>query len=160
MNRRSLNRELKARSVPRAFPDGTAYDAVDIRTVEVLSGFFGISGREVEIAALEREIIPERYARNFKTFCFEDQAALLKAKVTVIGLGGLGGGVTEILARDGFGRLILIDGDHFEESNLNRQFLSTRDLLDTPKAAAAAQRVKRVNPSVEVAAHTDRKSVV
>jgi len=154
MTGRDLGRELKARATPRAFPDGTLYTAVDGRTVEILSGFFGVSGRQVEIAALEQEIIPERYARNFKTFGFEDQAALLRAKVTVIGLGGLGGGVTEILARDGVGRLTLIDGDRFEESNLNRQFLSTRDLLDTPKAAAAAERVDRVNPSVEVSAHT------
>lgn len=148
-----LNRELEGRAVPRTFPDGAPYTAIDVRTVEILSGFFGVSGREVEIAALEKEIIPERYARNFKTFRFEDQAALLRAKVTVIGLGGLGGGVTEILARDGVGRLNLIDGDCFEDSNLNRQFLSTRDLLDTPKAHAAAHRVARVNPSVEVAVH-------
>lgn len=153
MNRHELNRELEDRAVPRAFPDGTRYAGVDIRTVEVLSGFFGISGREVEIAALKKEIIPERYVRNFKTFSFEDQTALLKAKVTVVGLGGLGGGVTEILARDGIGRLTLVDGDRFEESNLNRQFLSTRDLLDTPKAEAAAHRVARVNPSVGIAAH-------
>ncbi|MFW6331663.1 MAG: HesA/MoeB/ThiF family protein [Thermodesulfobacteriota bacterium] len=154
MTGRDLNRELEAWAVPRAFPDAAPYSAVDVRTVEVLSGFFGVSGREVEIAALEKEIIPERYVRNFKTFGFEDQVALLRAKVTVIGLGGLGGGVTEILARDGIGRLTLVDGDRFEESNLNRQFLSTRDLLDTPKATAAAHRVARVNPSVEVSAHT------
>ncbi len=153
MNRHELNRELEDRALPRTFPDGTTYAAADIRTVEVLSGFFGISGREVEIAALEKEIIPERYARNFKTFSFKDQTALLKAKVTVVGLGGLGGGVTEILARDGIGRLTLVDGDRFEESNLNRQFLSTRDLLDTLKAEAAAHRVARVNPSVGVTAH-------
>jgi molybdopterin-synthase adenylyltransferase len=78
---------------------------------------------------------------------------LLRARVSIVGLGGLGGGVTEILARIGIGRLNLIDGDDFEDSNLNRQFLSTCDLLATPKAQAAVQRVHQINPSVEVLHH-------
>ena len=62
-------------------------------------------------------------------YSLEDQAALLRASVSIVGLGGLGGGVTEILARIGIGTLHLIDGDHFEDSNLNRQFLSKLNLL-------------------------------
>ncbi|MGA7144317.1 MAG: ThiF family adenylyltransferase, partial [Desulfobacterales bacterium] len=49
---------------------------------------------------------------------------LLRSRVTIVGLGGLGGAVIEILARVGIGALRLIDGDVFEDSNLNRQFLS------------------------------------
>jgi molybdopterin/thiamine biosynthesis adenylyltransferase len=70
----------------------------------------------------------------------------------VVGLGGLGGAVTEVLARIGVGRLVLIDGDRFEESNLNRQLLSTIDRVGLPKADAARQRVAEVNPSVETTA--------
>ena len=55
-----------------------------------------------------------------KSYTIEDQAALLKSTVRVLGLGGLGGGVTEILARSGVGTLKLVDGDSFEDSNLNR----------------------------------------
>jgi molybdopterin/thiamine biosynthesis adenylyltransferase len=88
-----------------------------------------------------------------KTFSPEDQARLLGATVAVVGLGGLGGTVTEILARDGIGSLRLIDGDRFDESNLNRQLYSTVENLGAPKAEAARLRIARVNPSVDVSAH-------
>ena len=74
----------------------------------------------------------------------------MKSTVSVVGLGGLGGGVTEILARSGVGTLRLIDGDRFEDHNLNRQFLSRQSLMRTPKAEAAVQRVRDINSSVEV----------
>jgi molybdopterin-synthase adenylyltransferase len=73
---------------------------------------------------LKTDIIPERYVRNFNAFSPKDQIKLLRSTVAVVGLGGLGGGVTEILARIGIGTLILIDGDVFEDTNLNRQMLS------------------------------------
>jgi molybdopterin/thiamine biosynthesis adenylyltransferase len=61
----------------------------------------------------------------------------------------LGGTVTEILARMGVGRLTLIDGDRFEDSNLNRQLLSSPANLGLPKTEAAAQRVGLINPAVD-----------
>ena len=95
---------------------------------------FGIPGRDVEIAALERDIVPERYIRNMKSFSCQDQIRLLKARVFVAGAGGLGGAVVEILAREGIGHLTIADGDRFEESNFNRQFLCTRKSLGWFKA--------------------------
>jgi molybdopterin/thiamine biosynthesis adenylyltransferase len=73
----------------------------------------------------------------------------------VVGLGGLGGTVAEVLARMGVGRLTLVDGDRFEESNLNRQLLSTVDGLGQLKSEAAQARVGRINPSVDVNALTE-----
>jgi len=70
-----------------------------------------------------------------------------------VGLGGLGGYVTEALARAGMGRLILIDGDVFEEHNLNRQLLSGEAKLGTHKVEAARQRVAEINGAVEVTGH-------
>ncbi len=102
----------------------------------------------MKLVALQNDIVPEHYARNLRFFSVEDQIALLNSQVGVVGLGGLGGAVTEILARIGFGRLVLLDGDMFEESNLNRQFLSKTDLLGSSKANAAKQRVAEVNPSI------------
>jgi molybdopterin/thiamine biosynthesis adenylyltransferase len=61
--------------------------------------------------------------------------------------------VVEILARMGVGRLTLIDGDRFEDSNLNRQLLSSPANLGLPKADAAARRVGQINPSVEASVH-------
>ncbi|MBW1748064.1 MAG: HesA/MoeB/ThiF family protein [Deltaproteobacteria bacterium] len=95
-------------------------------------------------------MVPERYARNMKTFSPEDQASLLKSQVSIVGLGGLGGTVSEILARTGIGTLNLIDGDRFEASNLNRQFLSTYETMGQYKTEAAVKRIKEINASITV----------
>ncbi|OGR28495.1 MAG: hypothetical protein A2277_07500 [Desulfobacterales bacterium RIFOXYA12_FULL_46_15] len=92
----------------------------------------------------------ERYDRNFNTFSHENQQKLEASTVVVIGLGGLGGSVCEMLARVGIGKLILVDGDVFEVSNLNRQILSEERLIGVPKAEAAKDRVRAVNSGVEV----------
>jgi molybdopterin/thiamine biosynthesis adenylyltransferase len=113
----------------------------------------GVPGRDVEIAALEAGVVPERYARNMKTYSLADQAALLRSRICVVGLGGLGGTVVEILGRLGVGTLRLIDGDTFQESNLNRQFLSQGKGLGKEKARAAERRVAAINASVVVNAH-------
>jgi molybdopterin-synthase adenylyltransferase len=97
-------------------------------------------------------IEPERYARNFETLTRAQQAKLASARVAVLGLGGLGGGVSEMLARTGVGHLTLIDGDVFEPSNLNRQLFCTEDLLGTAKALAAEKRIRAVNSTVQVTA--------
>ena len=145
-----LDHEIKRYVTEELFPDSDTYYSLSVENVIRLSHQFKVSGKEIEIAALEADIIPERYARNMKAYTLEDQAALLRSTVSVVGLGGLGGGVTEILARSGVGTLYLIDGDTFEDNNLNRQFLSRQPLLSTSKAEAAIQRVKEINSSIEV----------
>ncbi|MCJ7829948.1 MAG: HesA/MoeB/ThiF family protein, partial [Desulfobacterales bacterium] len=126
-----------------------------VEEVADLAARWEVSGREVEIAALENDIVPERYVRNMRRFTPADQLKLLAAHAVVVGLGGLGGGVVEILARIGVGSLTLIDGDTFEGSNLNRQFLSTPALLNTSKAEAAARRVASINASLRVEARAE-----
>ncbi|MFH1152321.1 MAG: HesA/MoeB/ThiF family protein [Pseudomonadota bacterium] len=92
----------------------------------------------------------QRYSRNFSALSQKDQGRLKTSRVCIVGLGGLGGGVTEMLARIGVGSLVLVDGDVFEPSNLNRQILCTEKLLGVPKASAAEDRVKAINPTIEV----------
>jgi molybdopterin-synthase adenylyltransferase len=133
----------------RAFPDKTPYKSLSVHRILELSRSVQASVREIEIAALENGIVPERYARNMRTFSLADQVSLLKAHAGVVGLGGLGGTVTEILARMGVGRLTLIDGDRFEDSNLNRQLLSSMATLGLSKTEAAQRRVDQINPSVD-----------
>jgi molybdopterin/thiamine biosynthesis adenylyltransferase len=145
--------ELEALAQAAAFPDQTPYRRLSVRQVQELAQRAGTTGREIELAALENGFVPERYARNMRTFSLADQATLLKSHVGVVGLGGLGGTVTEILTRLGVGRLTLIDGDRFEDSNLNRQLLSAPANLARPKAEAARQRVDQINPSIDVAVH-------
>lgn len=80
------------------------------------------------------------------------QARLGAAKVVIIGCGALGGVQAETLARAGVGRLVLIDRDFVEESNLQRQILyEESDAAERlPKAVAAARRIARVNSRVRV----------
>jgi molybdopterin/thiamine biosynthesis adenylyltransferase len=103
----------------------------------------------VELAALEMGIAPERYLRNITAYSFAEQARLLRSRVAVVGLGGLGGHVLEILARAGVGHICAADGDEFLPSNLNRQLLCTGRSINGYKAAAAAARVKILNPAVD-----------
>jgi molybdopterin/thiamine biosynthesis adenylyltransferase len=98
--------------------------------------------------------LPARYARNRETLSVHDQKTLQSSHVCIVGLGGLGGAVIEILARLGIGTLTLIDGDVFEESNLNRQLLSTMQNLGTSKAEAAAGRIQQINPLVKTIVHS------
>ena len=93
---------------------------------------------------------PHRYDRNFESLSRADQDALAQARVCVVGAGGLGGAVAEMLARAGVGYLRIVDSDTFEQSNLNRQLLATEDNLGEPKAQAAAARVAQVNSSATV----------
>jgi molybdopterin/thiamine biosynthesis adenylyltransferase len=138
----------------KAFPDKTPYKSLSVKHVLDLSRRSGETSREIEISALENSMVPERYARNMRTFSFGDQATLLKAHAGVVGLGGLGGIVTEILTRMGVGRLTLIDGDRFEDSNLNRQLFSSTANLGRTKAEVGRQRVGEINPSIDVTTHS------
>jgi molybdopterin/thiamine biosynthesis adenylyltransferase len=93
---------------------------------------------------------PKQYQRNHEAISREDQAKLAEKWVLIAGCGGLGGYVIENLGRVGVGHLRLVDGDCFEESNLNRQLLSSHMNLGRPKVLAAKQRMQAVNPNVEV----------
>ena len=90
----------------------------------------------------------ERYACNRNSLTEQDQEKLADRRVLVVGCGGLGGYVTELLARVGVGRLTIVDGDVFEESNLNRQLFCTTETIGKSKAAAAKERIFAVNPLV------------
>jgi molybdopterin/thiamine biosynthesis adenylyltransferase len=148
-----LRSDIDRLATEKTAPDGTIFRSIAARQVESLAAASGVRGWSVELCALENGIIPERYSRNMKSFSISDQIRLLKSRVAIVGLGGLGGAVTEILARAGVGRLELIDGDHFDESNLNRQLLSQTSRLGTSKALAAKDRTLAINPSVEARSH-------
>lgn len=148
--RTQIIEKLKAISRPKKYPDDTDYTSISPEDVSRVATSFNVDSRKIEIIALGEGIVPERYARNMKTFSPEDQASLLKSQVSIVGLGGLGGTVLEILARTGIGTLNLIDGDRFEASNLNRQFFSTHKTMGTFKTEAAVERIKTINPSITV----------
>lgn len=68
----------------------------------------------------------------------------------MFGVGGVGGYALEALARAGVGRLAAVDGDAFEESNLNRQLLCTTATVGLRKAEVAAERVTLIDPAIDV----------
>lgn len=136
----------------RTRPDKSSYEAISFSDACEIATKTGMSLRTIECAALEAGIVPERYSRNQKSLSNADQLRLLNSRVAIIGLGGLGGTVTEILARIGIGQLTLVDGDCFDESNLNRQLLSKPANVGESKCEAAKLRVEEINPAIEVQA--------
>lgn len=97
-----------------------------------------------------------RYDRNFNLVTPEEFAAIRDKRIAIIGLGGLGGNVLEMLSRFGFRNLLAIDSDVFEDSNLNRQILSTEAAIGRSKAQVAQERVHAVNSEVRLEAHHAR----
>lgn len=91
----------------------------------------------------------KRYQRNQRTISLADQEKLFDSTAAVIGCGGLGGYIAEELARLGVGHLILLDGDRFDITNLNRQILATENNLGQWKVEAACERLHAVNSSVK-----------
>jgi molybdopterin/thiamine biosynthesis adenylyltransferase len=124
--------------------------------LETVARRWGTSPREVTRLALGAGLVPLRYLRNLGAVGAAGQMRLLGAWAAVIGLGGAGGLVAEILARAGVGALVLVDGDAFEESNLNRQILASRASLGLSKAEVARERLREVNPHVQVVACCQR----
>lgn len=92
----------------------------------------------------------KRYLRNMNMLSPEENASLSKFKVCIVGCGGLGGYIIEMLARIGIGHLTVVDYDVFDETNLNRQLLSDIDSIGKPKALAAKDRINKINPLVKV----------
>ena len=91
-----------------------------------------------------------RYQRNIPSLTEAESDLLRRKKVAVIGCGGLGGYIIEQLARLGIGTIRIVDGDVFEESNLNRQLYSDVTVLGKPKTEVSRARIAAVNPDVKV----------
>ena len=94
-----------------------------------------------------------RYERNVPSLTETECALLRGKKVAVIGCGGLGGYIIEQLARLGIGAIRVVDGDVFDESNLNRQLLSDVTRLGQRKTDVAKSRIALINPDVVVDAY-------
>lgn len=80
----------------------------------------------------------------------EGQRRLASSTAVIVGCGALGCASSDLLARAGVGRLILIDRDLVEPTNLQRQTLYAEADLDWPKAEAAARRLRAVNSDIAV----------
>lgn len=77
---------------------------------------------------------------------------LQKATVMIVGCGAVGSFAVEALARAGVGKLIIIDSDVIEESNINRQIFATDTTIEMPKVDVARARIHDINPDILVTA--------
>lgn len=93
-----------------------------------------------------------RYARQMALpeVGFEGQERLKRARVLVIGAGGLGSPVASYLAASGVGTLGIVDCDAVDLSNLHRQLLYVTSDIGSRKVASAATRLRALNPNAEV----------
>ncbi len=100
----------------------------------------------------------DRYARHIilKEVGGVGQQRLLRAKVLVIGAGGLGSALILYLAAAGIGTIGVVDDDKISLSNLQRQVLHRTGDIGRAKTASAAAAVSALNPDVKVVAHEKR----
>lgn len=107
--------------------------------------------------ALTNEQI-ERYSRQIilPNVGGKGQDKIMKAKVLIIGTGGLGAPCSFYLAAAGVGKIGLVDSDKVELNNLQRQIAHTTDSVGVPKTESAKMRLTALNPEVEVITHSLR----
>ncbi|MEO5627126.1 MAG: molybdopterin-synthase adenylyltransferase MoeB [Dokdonella sp.] len=129
------------------------------RSVSVMGGFarWKAEGLAVELGALDADSA-ERYARHLVLpgVGVAGQNRLAAARVVVVGAGGLGSPAALYLAAAGVGSLTIIDDDHVERSNLQRQIIHTDARVGTPKTESARIALAALNPSVHVDIVTER----
>ncbi|MDO5687056.1 MAG: HesA/MoeB/ThiF family protein [Neisseria sp.] len=99
-----------------------------------------------------------RYSRHIllDEIGIEGQTALLQARVLVIGCGGLGAAALSYLTAAGVGHLVLVDDDHVDLSNVQRQILYRESDVGALKAQVAAQRLTAQNPHIHIETVTER----
>lgn len=94
----------------------------------------------------------ERYSRNVRLFGEDGQKKIEDCSVAVFGVGGVGSYAAEALARAGVGKMLFVDGDCVEESNINRQLVADYETLGKSKAVVMAERARKVNPDCDALA--------
>jgi tRNA A37 threonylcarbamoyladenosine dehydratase len=98
-----------------------------------------------EVADLQR-----RFGGLERLYGVDGAAAIRRAHVAVVGIGGVGSWAAEALARSGVGALTLVDLDHVAESNINRQVHALDTTLGQAKVLAMRDRIAQINPRCTV----------
>lgn len=102
-----------------------------------------------------------RYSRHIllPQVGIEGQERLRAARVLIVGMGGLGSPVALYLAASGVGHLVLVDHDHVEISNLQRQIVHTSASIGLAKVASAQQTLLGLNPEITITTFEQRLDV-
>ena len=98
-------------------------------------------------------MVEDQFVRTELLLGSDAMRILGKSKVAVFGVGGVGGYVTEALARSGVGTFELIDRDVVSVTNLNRQIIATWKTIGRDKTEVMAERIRDINPAAEVTLH-------
>lgn len=94
---------------------------------------------------------PERWDdRTLTLIGTEGADRLRRARILVVGTGGVGGYAAEMLARSGVGHLTLVDADDVATSNINRQLIALHSTVGEPKTELFARRFADINPEISV----------
>lgn len=96
--------------------------------------------------------LDERLTRTIALLGQENAQRIFHTSVMIIGCGAVGGYALEMIARLGFKKIVVVDFDTFEPSNLNRQILATAHTIGLKKCMVAKERVLSINPDAEVVA--------
>ena len=91
-----------------------------------------------------------RFSRLSKVIGDEKVSDLEKKCVLVLGVGGVGGYTVEALARSGIGKLIIVDFDIIDESNINRQIIAMETTIGLKKVDVLEKRIKDINETCKV----------
>lgn len=92
----------------------------------------------------------DQFARTELLFGSESMDILKRSRVIVFGVGGVGGYVTEVLARSGVGAIDIVDKDDVDITNINRQIIATLKTVGRSKVDIMAERIKDINPECRV----------
>jgi molybdopterin/thiamine biosynthesis adenylyltransferase len=154
--RTALEQRIRENATPIKDLVGRDVHVLDENHADFIARDLGLTLLNVFKATIRLGIYPRRYLRNREGLSLQDQLKLAESGVAVVGAGGLGGTVIQLLGRIGIGRLAVIDCDVFDETNLNRQVFCTRDWVGQPKALAVQTQMRLINPAAEVIAHNIR----
>ena len=100
----------------------------------------------------------ERYQKHLtlKEIGYEGQISLKNSSILCIGAGGLGSSVLLYLAAAGIGKIGIVDDDHVEKSNLQRQIIHETNTIGNLKIDSARERIKKFNPNTQLLTFAER----
>ena len=92
----------------------------------------------------------DRFSRTKNLIGAEAVEGLRNASVAILGIGGVGGFVTEALARSGIGHFLLVDSDTVDITNINRQIVALDSTVGKSKVQVMKSRILDINPDADV----------
>jgi len=98
----------------------------------------------------------DRFIRTELLLGKEGMEKLKNSKVAVFGIGGVGSFACEALVRSGLGKIILVDYDIIDISNINRQIHATSKTVGLPKVLVMKERLLEINPELEIEVYKEK----